>query len=186
MDRNSQEILDRFVAGLRPLLVGRIEDLPYYTSPPIQFVYESTANLAVGAYTWNDAPSVLTPNRPILENALYYFRNITLAADIEEQDFTANIATEVQFSTFRVSDSRAILFREPINMNKFYQQFDYRLVWQTHRVDDQLLAAFVGSLVQGPGLIGKNSITLKAVISAQEIGDEQFVKLVREHYPAVV
>lgn len=164
-------------------LIARLEDLPYWSSPPIQFVYESTANLSLGAYTWADTPSLFTPNRPIRENVLYFFRNITLAADTSEFDFTANIASTPLFYTFRESDAEAVLFREPIQMNKFYEDFVYRLVWETHRVDDVLLGAFVGSLIQGPALVGKANITLKAIISAQEIVDEHYVNLFKSHYP---
>jgi len=176
--------VSRLINGIKTLAVPRLEDLPYWTSPPIQFVYESTATLALGNYIWNDPPTALVPNRPIRPNFLYYFRNITLSADIEELDFTANIVTSPQFFTFLDSTGRAVLFREPLVMNKFYQQFDYRLVWRTLTDPDTLRAAFVGQLVQGPGLIGKASITLKAIISAQEIVDDGYVKQFVTKYPA--
>lgn len=164
--------------------IARLEDLPYWSSPPIQFVYESQANLALGNYVWADTPGVFTPNRPIRENVLYFFRNISLSADIAEVDFTSNIVTTPQFYTFRESDTQAVLFREPIQMVKFFEDFAYRFAWETHRVDDILYGAFTGSLVQGPGLIGKASITLKAIISAQEIVDDNFINLFKAHYPS--
>jgi len=164
-------------------LIARLEDLPYWSSPPIQFVYESTAPLALGAYTWADTPTRFTPDRPIRENVLYFFRNISLVADTAEFDFSSNISSTPLFYTFRESDAEAVLFREPIQMNKFYEDFVYRFTWETHRADDILLGAFVGSLIQGPGLIGKANITLKAIISAQEIVDEHFVDLFKSHYP---
>jgi hypothetical protein len=69
-------------------------------------------------------------------------------------------------------------------MNKYYQQFDYRLVWSRAKGANQLLGAFTGSILQGPALIGKTSITLKAIISAQEIVNEQFNALLRDKsYP---
>jgi hypothetical protein len=166
------------------LVIPRIEDLPYWDSPPIQFVYESTAPLIAGSYYWNDPAMPLNPIRPLVDNAVYYFRNITLAADISELDFEANISTAPNFYTFLSADARTVLFREPINMNMFYQQFDYRLVWSRAKGANQLLAAFTGALLQGPSLIGKTSITLKAVISAQEIVNESFNMLLRDKgYP---
>jgi len=178
--------VSRLINGIKTLAVPRIEDLPYWTSPPIQFVYESTAPLALGVYTWNDLPTAFTPNRPIRPNFLYYFRNITLSADIEELDFIANIVTPPQYFTFLDSTQQAVLFREPLVMNKFYQQFDYRLVWRTLTDPDTLRAAFTGQLVQGAALIGKASITLKAIISAQEIVDDGYVTHFVEKYPAAV
>ena len=168
--------LESYLAGVRTLAIPRAEDLPYWTSPPIQFVYESTIALVAGAYVWNDAPSVLTPTRPILQNALYFFRSVSLVADTTEFDFSTNVTVSPSFYMFRISDQNTMLFREPVLMNKFYDQFDFRLFWLTTRVGEQLRAVFVGTLVQGAGLIGKANITLKAIISAQEINDRGFVE----------
>lgn len=181
-----EQHVSRFLSGVRTLAVPRLEDLPYHSSPPIQFVYESTASLSIGLYTWADAPSVLTPNRPVLTNAVYYFRNISLTADIADIDFTAAISTVPEFFMFRQGDARAVMFREPLQMNKFFDQFDYRLCWLSQQEDDQLFAAFRGVLVQTANLIGKTSITLKAVITAQEIGDQNYVDLFKKHYPKAV
>lgn len=163
-------------------VVPRIEDLPYHTSPPIEFVYESTAALSAAVYTWADNPTSLIPDRPLMENSLYFFRSITLAADIEELDFTSNITTAPKFQMYLRGRAKAILFREPVYMVKFLQNFDYRLAWLTQHTKDQLFASFNGVLAQGAGLIGKTSITLKAIISAQEVVDEKFVRKFREAY----
>jgi hypothetical protein len=176
--------VNRLIGGIRTLAVPRLEDLPYWTSPPIQFVYESEATLALGLYTWDDAASVLTPDRPILPNALYFFRNISLAADIAELDYHGAIVTTPQFFTFLESDARAVLFREAITMNKYYENFDYRLTWSSGSGQEQLYAAFRGVLLQTPPLIGKTSITLKAIISAQGIVDDHYINLFKKEYPS--
>lgn len=182
---NLDHAIAGFVSGIRPLAIPRLEDLPYVSSPPIQFVYQSTAALALGLYVWNDPPQVLTPNRPILTNAIYFFRNVTLAADISPIDFSAAIVTTPQFYMFRQGDARAVLFREPLQMPMFLDQFDYRLCWLSQQQNDQLFAAFRGSLVQTPNLIGKTSITLKAIITAQEIADKNYVESFKSAYPHV-
>jgi hypothetical protein len=163
--------------------IPRLEDLPYAFSPPVQFVYESTAPLVLGVYTWADPQSVLTPNRPIMANTVYYFRNVSLAADVAELDFTAAIVTTPTFYMYRRADARAVLFREPLQMGKFFDQFDYRLCWVGYQDGDQLFAGFQGTLVQTAALVGKVSITLKAVVTAQEIGDSNFVDAFQRHYP---
>jgi hypothetical protein len=168
--------VDRLVKGLDAVSVPRVEDLPYWVSPPIQFVYESNATLSLGTYTWNDAPTPLTPDRPLLSNAMYFFRSISLSADLSELDYETALTVNPQFYTFLRGDSKAILFREPIQFNKFYNQFDYRMFWIPRRGNDQLLGAFRGTLVQTPALIGKVTIELKAVISAQEIVHTDFIK----------
>jgi len=157
-------------------VIPRIEDLPYFFSPPIEFTYVSTALVSAGIYTWADVPTALTPNRKVMENVLYYFRSITLAADIDELDFTSNITTTPTFQMYLKSRCKSILFREPIYMVKFLQNFEYRFMMLTHQSDDQLFAGFSGAITQGASLVGKNSIKLTAVISVQEIADEEFVK----------
>lgn len=176
--------MKRLIQAVRYLYVPRAEDLPYWGSPPVQYVYESTALLVAGFYTWVDAPSVLTPNRPVRPNVLYFFRNISMTADVEELDFTGAIITPPQFNTHLLSDANAPLFREPILMNKFFDQFDYRLWWSSQQENDVLRGTWNGILAQTPALIGKASITLKAIITAQEISDEYFVNQFRTNpYP---
>ena len=164
-------------------MVARLEDLPYYTSPPIQFTYQSSAAFAAGKYTWAETQVALTPNRPIMPNSLYYFRSLTLSADIDEVDFTSNIEVTPAFQMYLKGRAKVILFREPVLMVKFLQNFDYRYVWKTQTTVDQLFASFNGVLAQGAGLVGKDPVTLTAVISAQEIVDEGFVKLFKQTYP---
>lgn len=180
------------VRGIRTLNVPRIEDLPYATSPPVQFIYQSTAALALGSYSWADAPSALTPNRPVMNNSLYFFRHITFSADVSELDFTANIVTAPQFQTYLKSTGNTMLFREPVNMVSFLKNWDFRFAWdsrqersQDSQSQDRLLAGFTGSLLQGPALVGKGTITLTAVISAQEIVDQAFIALFKKAYPGV-
>jgi hypothetical protein len=173
-----------FLTGVKALNVPRMEDLPYISSPPVQFVYQSTALLNLGSYIWADIPAPLVVNRPILNNALYYFRSITLAADTEDLDFSANIIETPGFNMYRVSDASTPLLREAVLMPCFLQQMEYRLCWMSKRGEDSLLGSFRGSLIQGPGLLGKASITLKAIVTAQEVVDKEFLALFVNHsYP---
>lgn len=187
---NIGDVLKQFIGGVRMLAVPRIEDLPYWGSPPIQFVYEQTAALVLGQYVFNGVAAPLAIARPLLVNAIYYFRNITLTADIAEDDFTASILSTPQtpqFQLYKASDNGVQLFREPIRMTSFFQQFDYRLAWQTQQSNDVLTGSFFGTLNQTAGLIGKTEITLKAVIAAQEIIDDKFTRLFRDQpYPEAV
>ena len=180
---NPIQKIARHISSIKTSNIPRIEDLPYATSLPIQFVYESTANLQLGTYIWNDTQSELSPDRPVLSKALYYFRSFSLTANIEELDFTSSIVTTPKFFMFKTSDAKAVMFREPIQMNKFYDQFDYRLAWWSNQDSDQLFGAFRGTILQTPALLGKASITLKSIITAQEIIDDNFVRLFKSNYP---
>jgi hypothetical protein len=175
---------ESFISGVKALNVPRLEDLPYISSPPVQFVYQSTTLLGLGMYTWIDNPSPLVALRPILNNALYYFRSVTLTADIEELDYSANIVNTPVFSMYRQSEANTPMFREGVLMPSFIQQMEYRYCWMSRQGNDALLGTFRGSLIQGPSLLGKASITLKAVITAQEIVDKEFLALFVNHsYP---
>lgn len=165
------------------LNIARAEDLPYATSKPIQFLYESKALLLMGGYAWNDAPTRFTPDRPIINNAMYYFRSITLACDIAEFDYLSSVTSNLQFNTYLQSDSKAVMFREPIRMAKYFDQFVYRLFWFPGQGDDVIFAGFTGTVFQSPSLIGKTSITAKAIISAQEIIDEEYISAFKQKYP---
>lgn len=188
---------EEFIYGVKALNIPRAEDLPYKNSPPVQFVYESEATLSLGRFVWDDAPSELVPNRPIMPNALYYFRNVTLTADISGDDFTAALSQPVlngenqspKFQMHLVSQALVPQFREPLVMNQFYQQFDYRLFWKSQQGNegqdgsDEMRASFRGAITQTPALIGLTSVTLKAVVAAQEIVDENFIELFETKYP---
>jgi hypothetical protein len=168
--------------------IARIEDLPYISSPPIQFVYEESRSLLAGQYSYPGTPSPLTPVRPIQENTLYFFRSIFLSADVSEDDYLSGISTlsvdfTPKFKMYVQSGNDVQLFREPIVMNRFYDDFTFRFAWITQNYNDQLLASFDGFILQSPSLIGKTSITLKAVISAQEIVSDTFIKAFKKQYP---
>lgn len=168
---------------IRILAVPRIEDLPYTNSPPLQWTYESTANLNLGQYVWTDTPSAFTPVRPLLENALYYIRSITLSADVDELVFQGALVTAPSFYTYVEKQGNVPLFREPIRMNRYYEDFTYRLTWGTQSGNEEVLGAFRGTLLQTADLIGKSSVTLKATMTVQEIVDKKFINLFRDGYP---
>lgn len=176
-------------------LIPRIEDMPYISSMPVQFVYESTASLNIGLYIWSDTASALSVSRPLQQNTLYYMRHLTLSADISSDDFTAAILTTPTFQVYQKSSGNAPFYREPIRMVQFLESFDFRQAFVISQsrpagqvaaaaVGDRLLAGFQGTLQQTAALIGKSSITLKATIAAQEIVDRNFINLFRAAYPA--
>lgn len=180
------DVVANFLSGIRTLNVPRIEDLPYWSSPPIQFVYERTAALALGQYVFGGAQQALAVPRPIIQNTIYFFRNVSMSANISEADFQASIATTPVIQFYKQAENGVQLFREPLRMNQYFQQFDYRLAWQTQASNEQLLASIYGILNQTAGLIGKASITIKVTISAQEVSEPSFIRLFREQsYPVV-
>ena len=171
-----------------PILIPRLEDMPYYQSPPIQFVFSQTAPLEFGQYVFPIAKALFTPDRPILDNALYYFRTITCTADITELDYESAVdaSTPFQFHCFEQSLSGSPRFREPILIAKFLENFDYRLLFLPRQEPNALLGSFQGTIIQTASLLGKEDITFKMVISAQEITDDGFVGMVTKNaFPGI-
>ena len=177
---------------------ARENELPYSSSPPVQFVYRSTAPLSAGAYQWNDAPSALyfpisgptgATLRKILNTTMYYVRDITMTADIDEMDYTVAISPGsasplcIPYLTLHL-DSRGMssLFREPFLMPKFLQNFGYKHFFEVTQTPDQLRGSFHGTLIQTPALIGKTSITLTAIMSVQEVTDQEYMKAFKIRY----
>lgn len=185
------EIQD-LIKAIRPLAVARIEDMPYSTSQPAQFVYQSTCSIGftssgnagiAGNWIWDDTPSPMNPVRPLGENTLYFIRNITMTADVNQNHFPQSIVTAPRFYLYKESNLAAPILREPVIMPCFLENFDYRLATFTARSEDQLLGAWSGQLLQIADLTGKEEITLTITISAQEIIDENYIKLFKEGFP---
>lgn len=168
-------------------LVPRLEDLPYNSSPAIQFFYKKTVTLAAGVYTWSvTTPEVLSVLRPLIANSVYYFRSITVVADIDEGDYLSSLVTVPVFQMYLKSTGKQILFREPLVLGKYFQNFDYRLTWFTQREDDELYCSINGVLTQTANLIGKTSITISVILSAQEIVDSAYIaRFTQKSYPQV-
>lgn len=166
-------------------LVPRLEDLPYTSSPPIQFVYRQTSTLTAGNYPFSvTTPQQLATVRPLIANSLYYFRSVTVVADIDEGDYLSSITDIPTFQMYALSTGKQILFREPLSIAKYFQNFDYRLVWQTQREDDQFYCAINGNLKQIDSLIGKTTITISVVLSVQEIVDTAYImRFTQKSYP---
>ena len=184
--------MNRLVSGIRTLSVPRIEDLPYNTSKPVQFVYQSTCEIGqtstggvgvAGNWIWDDRAAQMSPVRRLGENTLYFIRNVTFTADISQNDFPPAIVTAPNFSLYKESSLEAMILREPLIMPAFLENFDYRMAVFTSDTQDQLLGAFRGQLVQTGALTGVSDITLTATISAQEIIDDSFLKSFRKGFP---
>ena len=165
--------------------VARRGDIPYIQSPPVQFSYSATAALSLGAYTWSAAMAAFNPQVNILVTGLYYFRSITMSADISEFDYLSNVTTPLVFKAYLKGDAKTPLYRQGFVMEKFFDQFDFPFFWRRHTIDDVIYGTLRGAIAQGPNLLGKTSITVKVIISAQEITNEQYVKdFVTNPYPA--
>ena len=187
--------------------IPRITDIPFSSTNPIQFVYQSTATAAGGLYQWTDNPSALAVLRPLIVNSLYLIKEIYFAANVSEENFCAGIlppqsalaklltnggvgfspsknATVMpQFQMYLQGAQNAPLFREAIVMPCFLRNFPYPKSWVTGVINDQLLASWNGTIAQAGALLGVSTLTLTATVSALEIQDQAFIELFNKNYP---
>lgn len=173
---------------------GRLEDIPYWTSPPLIFTYRQTEALAAGSYTFLAATkAVFTPSRPIRANALYLFKTLDFAFDVAEFDYLGAFTTLPQFSMFLQSDAAAPALREPIPLSKYFDTIPYLLnilgeelleqaypgqnaVTPTQGFNfNRLLGNVAGVVAQTAALMGKASLTATIVLTVQEVVDEHFI-----------
>lgn len=172
---------------------GRLDDIPYWTSPPLIFTYRETAPVAAGAYTFlAGTKAVFTPSRPIRANALYVFKTLDFSFDIDQSDYMGAYTTLPLFSMYLQSDSAAPALREPIPLSKYFDTIPYVLnilgaelleqaypgqtAITTQEVSyNRLLGSVEGVVAQTAALLGKASLTATIVFTVQEVVDEHFI-----------
>lgn len=177
------------------IIEGRLNDIPYRTSPPLLFVYTETAALVAGAYTWVLGNKfAFTPSRPINANSLYLFKTLDFACDVDQADYQGAVSTALSFSLYLQSDAGSPALREPVPLVKYFNTLPYILnILGTELLGEayqnasgispaqnfnfnRLMGDINGAITQTPALIGKGSITATLVFAAQEITDKNFIK----------
>lgn len=176
------------------VIEGRLNDIPYRTSPPLLFVYTESAALVAGSYNWPlGGKATFTPSRPITANSLYLFKTLDFACDVDQADFQSAITTALSFSMYLQSDGGSPALREPVPLVKYYNTLPYilnilgsELLGEAYQNSsgvspaqnfsfNRLMGDINGALLQTPALIGKGSITATIVLTAQEISDRNFI-----------
>jgi len=163
----------------RALLIGKESNAPLANSRPVQLVYRKTVPLLGGAYTWVGTRELLSYQRPLLHNAAYIVKNVTLSADIDEGDFTSSITAIPEFMLYLEGTGISPEFREALLMPKYLDAYWYRLLIEPHQNPDRIYASFQGVLNQTPNLVGKASITLTAMVMLQEVIDDHYLKALK-------
>lgn len=176
------------------VIEGRLNDIPYRTSPPLLFVYTETANLIAGVYLWPlGGKAAFTPSRPINANSLYIFRTMDFACDVDQADFQSSVSSALSFSMYLQSDAGGPALREPVPLVKYFNTLPYvlnilgtELLGEAYQnasgvspaqgfTFNRLMGDINGTITQTPALIGKASITATIVFTAQEITDRNFI-----------
>jgi len=172
--------------------VGRIEDLPYYTSPPIQFTFTQQAVLNAATYPFTlAAKAAMNNNTQLTDNSLIYIRDISFHADIAILDYQealkllAGTVDIPELSIYMGGNSGVPILRNPIVLADYFREQSYRLLIMPKYTPNNLLAAVEGTLQQHAGLAGVNQINITIELYCQEIVDDNFIHAITRKYPAL-
>jgi len=171
--------------------VARLEDLPYYSSPPIQFIHTQQGALALGTYPFVIAKVVMQNTIQLSDNSLIYIRNISFYADVPELDYqlalqlAAGTVNIPRLSIYFSGNASVPLLRNPIFLGNYFREQDYRILVRPKVTPNTIQAAIEGTLQQHGGLAGIGQINLTAEVYCQEIVDDNFVSAVTKKYPAI-
>jgi hypothetical protein len=183
------QAIGKLADNIRVLNVPRIEDLPYFTSAPIQFNYTETANIAGGTYPFAGTQQPMTTVRPLINGALYYIKNISLSANVDEGAYMSGAAINAgfapKFQIYLQSDAGSQFLREPILVNRYFYQFEFKKFFLNQQ-SNAMLASITGAVIQVPALVGLAALSIVATINAVEIMDTNFIQLFTgQPYPQV-
>jgi len=173
-------------------LVARIEDLPYYTSPPIQVTYTQQATLTLGQYPFTKAKGQMGFNVNVTDNSLWYIRALSFSADIPEVDYQQALqlaggtnAIPV-FQMFFSGQAHVPMLRNALQLNQYFRDLDYKLLVMPKILPNVLKGNIFGTLQQTAALAGINVINATIEVYIQEITDDNFIRAVTKDYPFVM
>jgi hypothetical protein len=149
-------------------------EVPLLASPPLIFLFRQTASLLAGAYEFAAGRTDFSPVRPINPGTLYWFRALSVFADISEEDYQGAIVTMPTFTAYEQQEAGASFFREPVPLGAFYSALPFEYAKISTRSGNKMLGSIVGELQQTASLLGKTSVTISIVLSVQEVGDKRF------------
>lgn len=174
---------------------SRLIDIPYWTSPPLQLIFQQTATVDIaGNYVWPVAKQTFTPNIDLNPENLYLIQSLTFASDTSDGDYKEAITTMPKFHLYLETEGALPQLRQPFYLpmhlanHTFYRPIIPAGGSSNNRqnsVANHFLASYTGQLIQTPSLIGKQSITLTMVMAVQEIGDANFIDAFKAQYKAV-
>lgn len=169
--------------------IPRVGDLPYWSSPPMQFSFTEVATLTLGEYPFEAERTVMTNTKNLNNSTLIYFYDMSFSADIPLLDYQnalqlASGDNEIpQFSMFMQSDRNAPVLQDPILCQDYFNGQDYQLLIEPKQTPNKLNAFFRGKLKQTAALAGISKINLTFTFYAQQITDDNFIQSFKQGYP---
>ncbi len=169
--------------------IPRIGDLPYWSSPPMQFTFTESAALSLGTYPFTAARTIMTNQKNLNNSTLIYFYDMTFSADIPLLDYqhalqlAAGTTDIPQFSMFFANNRNAPALQDPIVCQDYFNGQDYQLLVEPKQTPNTLTAFFRGTLLQTAALATVGNINLTFTFYAQQITDDNFIQEFKKGYP---
>lgn len=173
-------------------LIARIGDIPYTSSPPMQFSLTLSAVLSNGNFEFFDVAggtplgrSELAGSKNITENSLIVIKDFSFAADIPILDYQQSLVagTIPNFNLFLTSDAGAPQFKDPIQLPNYMDKQQYILAL-TPKVSENAFTGFYrGSFPQTAATAGLNTIDFTINFYAVEVVDDNYIAAFKKNYP---
>lgn len=170
-------------------IIARIEDLPYRKCPPIQFTFSQNGPLTLGQYVFSPSRTQISPQENVNDNILLYIKSISFSADIPELDYQESLQLPggtldiPQFYAFLKNDHNALIFENPISLNKYFNDQEFKLLLAPKQLPNLFTGFIKGTLQQTAALAGKASVNITIQMFGQSISDDNFIKALNRNYP---
>lgn len=170
--------------------VTRLLDIPFWTSPPLQFTFSQTAEIEAGQYNFEGAGQEMVGNKNINDNTLILINTMSFSASIPREVYQEALALTTlpntfipNFNMFLESGRNAPVLRDPVELNDYFVSQVFTQLIDPKVTPNRLSAFFRGTLQQTAALAGISEITLNIQIFCQEITDDNFIQAVKKGYP---
>ena len=170
-------------------IIARIEDLPYWDSPPFQFTFTQKASLTLGQYPFLRTRTELKPQTNITDNILLYFKSISFSADIPKNDYQqalqlAGGTNDIpEFYAFLSNDANAIIFENPLQLNDYFNDQEFKFLKAPKQLPNKFTGFIDGKLQQTAALAGVDAVNITIQMFGQSISDDNFIAALKRDYP---
>lgn len=171
------------------LNVPRIGDIPYWSSPPMQFSFTEQVELSAGTYPMLAGRTPMINVKNLNESTLIYFYDMTFSVDIPQLDYQQALqlaagGTDIpNFNMFFQDNRNAPALQDPILLQNYFNAQEYRLLLEPKQTPNTLNAFFRGTLQQTAALAGVQFVNLTFTFFAQQIIDDSFIQQFKQGYP---
>lgn len=161
------------------MIIGRptINEIPWMTSPRVLALGNFSIPLSGGQFTIT--PSTIfsfSPSFTLMKESLYWFRNISVCANVPEEAFAGAITNPVMLTLLSSAKGYSPFLRDSIQIGQYLKGQELGVAYYDRAGNNELKANLSGTLAVTPALAGKPSINLFVAIDLIQITDFGFIE----------